>query len=225
MKLIPLAENSKSPLAGEDWHNRISDDPAEHARWLAEGLNVGLPLDGRSVVDFDDKDAAREFYRKHKELCTVMVETRRGVHFHFAGSTKTRKFEYGDIKGNGYVVYPPSQVRGWIYRLIETGPLQPFPEHLFPIVEKEVTQREKEPDGLLRVRRAEEYGKLVFAVSGSGGHNTTFRFVCFMRDIGLTDGEVLLVLREWNKTNATPPWTEKELSHKIRSAFKQKGRV
>ena len=224
MKLIPLAHNSKSPLKGDDWHNRISDDPDEHAHWSAQGYNRGMPLEenNRSVIDFDDKEAGREFYRKHKELCTVMVETRRGVHFHFAGKTATRKFEHGDIKGNGYVMWVGSQVNGWIYRLIETGPLQPFPEHLFPIERKEVN-REAEPDGVLRVRRAEEYGKQVFAIAGSNGHNTTFRLVCFYRDIGLTEGEAYLVLERWNETNTDPKWTPKEMTHKVKSAYRQKG--
>src|SRR4051812_27979404 len=118
MKLIPLARNSKSPLAGEDWHNRISDDPAEHARWLRQGLNLGMPLEEnvRVVVDFDDKEQARAFYRLHRDLATVCVETRRGLHAHFSGTAQTRQFDGGDlIKGNGYVVWKGT-IQGWTYK-------------------------------------------------------------------------------------------------------------
>ena len=66
---------------------------------------------------------------------------------------------------------------------------------------------------------ARAYGKTIFAVSGSGGHKATFRFVCFMRDLGLAPAEVYSVLLEWNETNADPKWSDRELTHKIESAY------
>lgn len=93
MRLIPLAHNSKKPFAGEDWHQRISDDPLMHSEWTRQGLNLALNIEGsnRVVVDFDDKNAAQEFMRKYPELCTVIVETRRGFRFHSPKSRALRK--------------------------------------------------------------------------------------------------------------------------------------
>lgn len=68
-------------------------------------------------------------------------------------------------------------------------------------------------NGLAYVRRIE-------AISGSGGHNATFRAACKLRDSGLTADEALQALAVWNETNAVPPWTAKELAHKIEDAYR-----
>jgi hypothetical protein len=214
MKLIPLARGSKSPLAGEDWHNRISDDPKEHARWLAQGLNQGLPLaeNGRVVVDFDrDIEAAREHWKM--TLCNCIVQTKKGFHFYYSGTTNTRKFEHGDIKGNGYTVYPPSKVKGHEYVFVKDGGLVPFQESWFPIVETR--------ELVSNVLRGESYIMHIFAKSGERGHNTTYRAACKLRDSGMDEVSALAAMVEWNKTNAEPAWTTKELLHKVRSAFKR----
>lgn len=219
---LPLAQNSKKPLAGCDWRNRFSDDPAVVQRWRREGLNVGLPLaENRLVVlDFDNKDAARAFCRKHPDLSTFIVETRRGAHFYFDGSTQTRKFPHGDIKGNGYVVYPDSVVAGWQYRFARQGPLQPFPESLFPATPA--------PTGSARVggsirtaeiKNIQAYIRKIFSIQGQHGSDACFRTACILRDAGLSQADALAELIEWNVTNAQPPWSVRELAHKVTDAY------
>ena len=51
MRLIPLAHDSKKPLAGDDWHLRVSDDPAVHAEWIRRGLDVGFDVEGREELE------------------------------------------------------------------------------------------------------------------------------------------------------------------------------
>ena len=61
------------------------------------------------------------------------------------------------------------------------------------------------------------------AISGQGGHNQTFKAACVLVhgfDLGQT--EALILMSEWNGT-CEPPWTEKELIHKVESADKQIG--
>ena len=60
-------------------------------------------------------------------------------------------------------------------------------------------------------------GKLPPAVSGSGGHNATLRAACECVRYGLADGEAMQALREYNR-RCSPPWTERELAHKLASA-------
>lgn len=218
MKLIPLARGSKQPLAGKDWHDRISNDPAEIDRWRARGLNLGFPLfeNQRSVIDFDDKEAGREFFKKHKELCTQIVETRRGIHVHFAGETKTRKFEAGDIKGNGYVVYPESVVSDFRYRLIELGELQPFPEHLFPFEQKQAATRKE-------IRNAAAYIEKIHSIQGENGSASLIRAIARCRDAGLSEAEATILLLEWNETNSVPSWSHQELARAITGTYKKGG--
>ena len=60
--------------------------------------------------------------------------------------------------------------------------------------------------------------KLPPAVSGDGGSRATFRAACECVRFGLSDGDAMALLREWNGTHCQPPWTEKELAHKLKDA-------
>jgi hypothetical protein len=57
------------------------------------------------------------------------------------------------------------------------------------------------------------------AVSGCKGHNNTFRVACYLIGFGLNDAEALDLLREFS-ARCQPPWTEKQLMHKIQDARK-----
>lgn len=59
--------------------------------------------------------------------------------------------------------------------------------------------------------------KLPPAVSGSGGHDATLTAACWCVRFGLTDAEAMHALGEYNK-RCSPPWSEKELAHKLESA-------
>ena len=74
------------------------------------------------------------------------------------------------------------------------------------------------------VRRARRYlSKLPPAISGQGGHDATFHAACVLvLGFGLDREQSLLLLTEWNEA-CQPPWTEKELSHKVDDAMKQPG--
>jgi len=76
-----------------------------------------------------------------------------------------------------------------------------------------------------KLRRASAYlSEVDPAVSGEGGHDTTYRAACSLVvgfDLSPDDAFGLL----WNEYNprCQPPWTEKELWHKVRSAEKADG--
>jgi hypothetical protein len=74
------------------------------------------------------------------------------------------------------------------------------------------------------IDRARRYlAKLPRAVSGEGGHASTFRAACLLAiGFGLDRDESLQLLREWN-ARCQPPWSEKELEHKVDDAMKQPG--
>ena len=238
MKLIRLENDSKTPPLGKSWKRGISDDPEEHARWLAEGYNVGLPLEenGRVVLDFDGvnhiggRDLAREFCKKYRDLCTNIVETAAGnIHFHFSGKTKTRKIlnengkEIGDIKGNGYVVWVGSQIQGKFYRLLQEGPLQPFPEHLYPIIEKEDNRQPiDENDPIRRLKRAMAWMKK--REGGEDGNGRGLRMIktcrALFKKFGLTEDQAMPLILEFNERACVPPYTDKELRHKLDDAKK-----
>lgn len=69
------------------------------------------------------------------------------------------------------------------------------------------------------IERARSYVlKCDRAVSGQGGHDRTFHVACVLvQGFDLADADALAVLREWN-AGCSPPWSEGELNHKVRSA-------
>ncbi len=236
LKLIQLESDSKEPPKGRSWKRGISDDPVEHARWLAEGYHVGLPLEenNRSVLDFDGpnhengREYARQFYQRYRELCTFIVETAAGnIHFHFRGSTKTRKIyeagkEIGDIKGNGYVVWIGSTIHKKAYRLIQGGELKPFPEHLFPIEKKEDNRQPiDENDPVRRLIRAREWMKKREGKADGNGRGLQLIKTCraLFGMFGLTEDQVWPLILEFNERNV-PPYSEKQLRHKVEDAQK-----
>lgn len=72
--------------------------------------------------------------------------------------------------------------------------------------------------------RARKYLRTIEpAVSGSGGHNVTFRAACRMvLGFGLPANDAFSLLAEWNQ-GCQPPWSEKELWHKVHSAESESG--
>lgn len=65
--------------------------------------------------------------------------------------------------------------------------------------------------------------KLPPAVSGSRGSDATLRAACECIRFGLSDGDAMALLRDWNATHCQPTWTEKELVHKLASARTKAG--
>jgi hypothetical protein len=221
--LIPLAKGSKKPLAGPDWHERVTDDPRVHEEWRRSCLNFGFVLEENKVVcaDFDDKAAARQFWKDHfRELVfNCVVETLRGAHFYWAGKTQTRKFPSGDLKGNGFMTYPPSRVQGHTYRFVLGGPeteLLPFPDHLFPKQKKEVVSKIVH-DVRAYVARIESY-------QGRNGSAGLVRAIARARDAGLTEAQATILILEWNQgSTVDPKWSDEEIARAVSRVFKQKG--
>jgi hypothetical protein len=64
--------------------------------------------------------------------------------------------------------------------------------------------------------------KLPAAISGAGGHAAAFAAACWAVRLGLSDSDALALLLEYNR-RCQPPWTEKELAHKLSDARRVAG--
>jgi bifunctional DNA primase/polymerase-like protein len=58
------------------------------------------------------------------------------------------------------------------------------------------------------------------AISGQGGHNHTFNVACRVVERVLDEDDAWAVLVEWN-TGCEPPWSERELRHKLDDALQK----
>lgn len=74
------------------------------------------------------------------------------------------------------------------------------------------------------MERARRYlAKLPGAVSGQNGHDRTFHAACVLvQGFALSEGEAYDVLAEWNM-GCQPPWSERELRHKLEDAAQAGG--
>lgn len=130
-----------------------------------------------------------------------------------------------DIRANnGQVVAPPSlhasgNRYAWINR---DAPIATLPGWLYDLATWEPPLPQAAPPARYEpsvVERARAYvGKVRGAISGQGGHSHTLLVAeHLVRGFELDDGTALMILCEWNRT-CDPPWSERELRHKIHEA-------
>lgn len=74
-----------------------------------------------------------------------------------------------------------------------------------------------------RLQRASKYlEKMPGAISGSGGHATTFKAACVLvRGFGLEPDDALALLLEIHNPLCSPAWSERELRHKVKQAHQR----
>lgn len=75
------------------------------------------------------------------------------------------------------------------------------------------------------LERAARYISKIESVEGQDGSGACFHAACVLAEgFDLLESDVRFLLEAWNRTNATPPWSEKELKHKVEDAIKAAGR-
>ena len=96
-------------------------------------------------------------------------------------------------------------------------PLTPYldePEEKVDVDFSHVDMEERERRCLAYVQKCDD------AISGQGGHNTTLRAACECYRFGLDEDAAWRVMQWFNDhKTAGQPWSEKELRHKLKSAF------
>ena len=235
-----LALIGKVPPADTDGVYAATTDPDRIRRMFAHpGLNVGIALHHHLVVDVDIKhDGPRWLAERRRKLHGLTLTCKTGgggYHFYFAlppGELRGMICKGVDLRrGAGqYVVAPPSihLVTGCQYEWIRTWPNrpQPVPGWLLEQVRRPVAR----PIETYNMRRSQSVAferavrylqRCDVAISGSGGHHTTFN-VCLKLAANFPelDFEYLwILLSDWNQ-QCSPPWNETELRHKLNDALR-----
>ncbi len=232
LNVIPLAANSKCPPPGFNLKRyfRTRSTMDDLRAWFKGKKNIGIVLGRISelvAIDADSLEASRKLYRLLPKT-SMMTRTAKGAHFFYRlkpdqiveprVGTKVLGVKV-DIRGeNSYVVGAPSvHPTGFCYQRVGRWELVDVPFFNSDWLDRKPTQKET------RLVRVQEYARHIIAESGHGGHNNTFRLACKLRDSGLSPEQALAEMIEWNKHCAHPPWSTKELLHKVQSAFGRKG--
>ena len=232
---IPKAEG------GNGAHDATTDEQQIRSWWRDyPSANVGIALPDLVVVDADQKHEGPAWLREHAPLLRGVTLTCKtgggGWHLYF------RRPEGIELRGmitkgvdlrrgaGHYVVAPPSvhPETGCVYEWVRQWPSEPaaLPSWLLELCRRpeSIPRPAAHYDRRLRsnpFQRAARYlDKCDIAISGSGGHNTTF--AACLKLAGsfpeLTEDECWILISDWN-SRCQPPWNEKELAHKLHDAL------
>jgi len=209
--------------------------------------NIGIVLGAISdyvVVDSDSIEGEK-WVSETLPKTPMMVKTAKGYHRYykhpgFPLDTKIKIEVEGkkidiDVKGdNSYVVAPPSvHVTGVVYEWInetwEDSEIPVFDAKWFPVpLENTFTPNLLEiptdfPTGLEERKKILEkcWNSIskINAQTGDGGDKNTYKVACSIKnDFNIPDDLALAIFKKWNNSNASPPWKDKDLITKLKSA-------
>jgi hypothetical protein len=236
---------AKTPITRHG-HLEATTDSEQIRRWWQAhpAANIGARCTWFFVVDIDPRNGGHHVLDGWRSVRGDFPRTWRartgsgGLHVFFRHSPELDTIPLGrlysgvDIKGGGrgYVLLAPSQSRSGTYSWLVSpseAELAPAPRWLVrEIVITKTPKTEPPPVASFagpvndRVDRARRYARrLPGAVSGAGGHDTTFR-ACMLvaRGFALSEAEAFPILAEWNQA-CVPPWSERDLRRKVREAL------
>lgn len=233
----------KAPLAKE-WQRAPYAPPAQVDEGWRSGCNLGVHTGlvagaPRSVVVVDlDSPAALAWAQEHLPATPWRTLTRKGEHWYYlhpgAGVVLPNKAKVGklalDIRGDGgnVVVAPSTHPEGHVYA--EADPwaagaeLPTFDPAWFPAPPAPPPARPRSAprtadEAHTRRRAAAWLGRVQPAISGQGGHDQLWdAAVGLCRGFGLAEGDALELLRLDYNPRCVPPWSDRELEHKVRGA-------
>ena len=235
---VPLIPGTKRSLV--KWAPYRARPPTEKEIrvWFGSGpRNIALVTgNGVVVVDVDDRTMASTVIERCGDT-PMRCRTPNGMHLYYsmpeAGlSTAVRvNDEPIDVRSDGaYAACPWScNSAGVLYEWVDgIVPAADLPQIELSWLRERAPRRVVLPalasgDAGTAYQRARGYlAHIEGAISGQRGHDRTFRVACvLMIKFGLTLAEAWPLINEWNE-QCEPPWSEKELLHKLQDALKAK---
>jgi putative DNA primase/helicase len=239
-RVFPLAIGGKEPkIAGGRGVLDATSDPKQIAEWWKRwpAANIGLAIEPHElVIDLDVRRDGVERFRalEQKYGAVERTPTQRtatgGLHlFVWRPDIALRKSLIDGIDllcGNKYVVTAPSFRDGNYYEFttpLSRTPLAKCPTWLVEAAKREeqlpITPRPLGPTPTIdRVRAYIE--RMPAAISGQGGHPATFAVACVIAANVSDFDEQFALLAEYNQ-RCKPPWSKRELEHKLDDARKR----
>lgn len=243
--VLPLLVRRKEPnalLVPRGFLDATSDERQIATWWrTAPDANIGIACaaSGFFALDVDpraggDVELAR-LVGEHGPLPITATATTGsgGAHYLFRLPRGRLRGKIGaglDIKAHGYIVVAPSvHPSGGAYRWREDDhplrtPIADAPAWLLELAlvrdaDAAPLARGRTPAPPDHVERARLYlEKCEPAVSGQGGHTTTFLVAQkLVRGFALDEATAFSLMTEWNR-RCVPPWSRRELARKVKEA-------
>jgi Bifunctional DNA primase/polymerase, N-terminal len=189
---------------------------------------------GVVVIDVDDPAMVSRVLERCGET-PMRCQTPSGMHLYYATpegglptAVRVNRMPI-DIRSDGaHAVCPWSRNAAgvpyeWVGGVVPAADLPPIEASwLRERTPKQIVTPDISPcDPSTAVRRARGYlAHIEGAISGQRGHDRTFRVACVLAiKFGLTLEQAWPLMREWNE-QCEPPWSDKEIAHKLQDAFK-----
>lgn len=246
-KVFPIAAGRKdAPLVS---HTReATTDPAMIRAWWSDPAtgavrdhNIGVSTTGFVVVDIDvrnGKQGINSFVELGGQFDTLTVRTPSGgLQCYYQGPDSAgRVNNVGaglDIRSHGnYVIAPGSRTDAarnaaeGFYSVEVDAPLKWVPpeieRRLRPPLSRDNAGSytfDETPSVILAGTAFLLSNQAAPAIEGKGGDDQTYKVVCRLRDLGVSEqSAVALLLEHWND-RCEPPWTLEDLSTKVENAY------
>jgi hypothetical protein len=249
LRILPC--NGKRPVHdGWQHKNYTADDVLRALRGIADPM-IGLRFGPGSCVDIeadsaDEENAFAELFAGCDPPTTPTFKSTRGKHRLFRWDDRLDSTGKGIVSyhgGNGaklgirigadgkgaQSIIPPSTGRVWLLSLDDCDPA-PLPDvvvlRILAAAKPKTASHDGHPielPGDIGERARKYLAKIPPAVSGAGGHDQTFHAACVLtHGFALERGVAVTLLREWNQA-CRPPWSDRELEHKIDDSLNQPG--
>jgi hypothetical protein len=235
--VIPVL--GKTPVVSWASYQKQRPSVDEVREWFASSENYNLAvvtgqISELVVIDCDTAEDAA-WWREHHALTPLEVTTGRGgKHFYYrhphghVGNRTSILDRSIDVRGDGGLVVAPPSVHPETGNPYRWSPWDHYARDDIPVLNRawlepapSIRSSSSRPSAASpAIHNGCAYITHIRAESGNGGHNATFRAACALRDSGLAAEEAIDALKTWNETNASPPWTEKELVHKVHDAYR-----
>ena len=243
-RCIPIVPGLKIPVIG--WRRYQTESPTledYHAWFEGTRNNIAVVCGDLIIVDVDDMNEV-DFVLGNCGKTEPMTRTPRGgIHLPYRARKGVHVPNHVEVKGHkidlralgGIAVIPHSQTEKGRYKWFGQGlpPLCDLPVFKVSGMRERNKRRlqsvviESSPD--VMVRRARAWLACVEGtITGQGGcHNKTFRIACKLTHnpplgFGLTFEQAWPLFEEWSEIQCEPPWTDRELEHKLRDALKNR---
>lgn len=234
---VPIVAGTK--CAAIKWRRFQNEAPTEKEviRWFSNGeRNIALVTgNGVVVVDIDDVNLVDKVLKRCGDTPMRCRTPSGGVHLyyasrpgvHYGNAVRMRGLPI-DLRCDGaYAVCPWSGNESgksyeWTGDVVAAGKLPPLSMSWLRKREQKrlVTPTIALGDTGRSIRRARGYlGMIEGAIAGKRGHDRTFRVACVLAiKFGLTLEQAWPLFLEWNE-QSEPPWSEKDLLHKLQDAL------
>lgn len=210
-RYFPVTSMRKTPALEGDWRKHATSDPAQIARWEAEGYNLGLDLEhaGLAVIDIDGPDGEASWAALTAGMDlppTYEVKTPHGRHLYFRGALRPSVEKLGrklDTRGLGsYVLAPGCETGDGTYTILRDSEIADLPAWIPAALDAASPQRVERaavseldlPSNLARAKHLLQ-GQLPL-VLGAGADHRLYEIAANLRDLGVSGDKSIELITE-----------------------------